>query len=180
MPVISVHRYGAAAAGPSFDGAQFIDGDLTIQSSPATKPVAKLTQAVYPVTQSYVLFQYSGTFTGSVADLTVDDSELVLSQVAEVTHNATKKQVIVRLESRPDNGTQYIDGDLNIAGPTTVVMPKTLFATAGTYVLFDVTGTIVSGSLVNLSVAVPAGLSLDPTQSPNPYIDGKQIKVKLA
>lgn len=179
MPVISVHRYGAAAAGPSFDGAQFIDGDLVISSAPATKPVVKLTQAVYPVTQSYVLFQYTGNFNGSLSDLTVDDSELALSQVAEVTHDTVKKQIIVRLQSRATNGTQYIDGDLNIAGSTTFVMPKSLFKTPGTYVLFDVTGSIIAGSLANLTVSPPSGLSLDPAQSPNPFIDGNQIKVTL-
>lgn len=179
MPVISVHRYGAAAAGPSFDGAQFIDGDLVIESSPATKPVVKLTQPLYVVTQNYVLFQYSGNFSGSLSDLTVDDSALPLSQVTEVTHNTSKKQIVVRLQSRSTNGTQYIDGDLNIAGSTTFVMPKALFKTPGTYVLFDVTGSIISGSLANLSLTLPSGLSLDPAQSPNPYIDGKQIKVTL-
>lgn len=179
MPVISVHRYGAAAAGPSFDGAQFIDGDLTIESSPATKPVVKLPQSLYSVTQSYVLFEYSGTFTGALSDLTVDTSDLVLSGDYTLTHDTVKKQIVVNLKSRATNGTQYIDGNLNIAGSTTFVMPKSLFKTPGTYVLFDVTGSIIAGSLANLSVSLPSGMSLDPAQSPNPYIDGTQIKVTL-
>lgn len=179
MPVISVHRYGAAAAGPSFDGAQFIDGDLVIESAPATKPVVKLTQTIYAVTQSYVLFQYGGSFIGSLSDLTVDDSALILSEVTEVTHDTINKQIIARLQSRVTNGTQYIDGDLHIAGATTFVMPKSLFKTPGTYVLFDVSGSIVAGSLANLTVASPSGLSLDPAQSPNPFIHGNQIKVTL-
>lgn len=179
MPVISVHRYVTTVVGPSMDGAQFIDGDLTIESSPATKPVIKLTQELYAATGSYVLFEYGGTVVGSLSDLTIDDSALALSSFASLTNDTTNKQIILALQSKATNGTQYIDGDLTIAGATTLVMSKALCKTAGTYVLFDVTGTITAGSLANLTVTVPQGRALDPAVSPNPFIDGTQIKITL-
>lgn len=179
MPVVSVHRYGAAGAAISLNGTQFIDGDLTIESAPATKPVVKLAQAIYATPQSYVLFQYGGMFSGSLSDLLVDVSALTLSDAYTLSHNIAKKQIIVDLWSKATNGTQFVDGDLTIAGPTTLVMSKAIFRGANTYTPFDVTGTITAGSLANLTVVPPSGLTIDPAQSPNPYIDGKQIKVKL-
>lgn len=180
MPANKVHRYSTAAAvAPSLDGAQFVDGDLVIESAPAVKPVFKLTHALYPTTAQYVLFKYGGSVVGSLSDLTVDDSDLALSQVNSVVNDTVNKQVVLTLQSRSTNGTQYVDGDLNVTAPVPVVLSKTLVKTAGTYVLFDVGGTISGGTLANLQVQIPTGRALDPAQSPNPYIDGNQIKIKL-
>lgn len=180
MPVITVHRYSTGVVAPSMSGTQFIDGDLTIESSPATKPVIKLARALYNSIQSYVLFKYTGSVIGSLSDITIDDSDLTQAAAgaSPLSNDTAKKQVILTLISSPTNGTQYIDGDLVISGTTAIKLDKNLYKTAGTYVLFDVGGTI-TGSVSNIQIEAPAGRAVDPALSPNPYIDGNQIKVKL-
>lgn len=184
MPVITVHRYARGGLLPSMDGAQFVDTDFVISPSPVVKPVFVLSQAVYPATGDYVLVQYSGIFSGSLADLEVDTSDLDLSGDYTLSHNAVAKQVIVSLKSRSTNGTQYVDTDLDITGTHTFVMLKALAKTPGDYVLFDVAGTITPGSLANLVVVPPPGRTISGAVSPNPFIEaggsGQQIKVTLA
>lgn len=176
MPVVSVHRYATAAL--LTNGAQYIDGNFTITSAPATKPVIALTQSLYSEAGRYLLFKYSGTFSGSLDDLSIDDTALSYSSYsAPLVHNTDKKEVYLTLVSRPTNGTQYVDGNLTINAGATFVMSDTLCKTAGTYILFDVTGTITG--LSNLTVDPPVGRALDPAVSPNPFIDVKQIKVTL-
>ena len=82
-----------------------------------------------------------------------------------------KRQIVQKLNEDPgpefsgqlrielqnaSNSTQYVDGDLTFSGPTTIYLDATLYATPGTYVLFEVTGA-VSG-LANVTIISEQGL----------------------
>lgn len=176
MPIVSVHRYATAAL--NTNGTQYVNGNLTIESAPAVKPTIQLTQALYSEAGRYLLIKYSGTFTGSLDDLAIDDTGLSYSSYsAPLVHDTAKKEIYLTLVSRPTNGTQYVNGNLVINAGATLVMSDSLCKTAGTYILFEVAGTI--NGLSNLTVDPPVGRALDPAVSPNPFIDGTQIKVTL-
>lgn len=188
MPAITVHRYATGVILPSTNGTQYVDGPLAIPSGPVTIP---LPAALYGKTQDYVLFDYSndGSFPdpSQLSNLGFDSSELPLSEAGLVYDDPANSQVILKLQSRQTNGTQYVDESLDIQSPTPVVMKRALASTPTTYILFDVApgGTISPGTLANIQVQAPAGRSIDPTVSPNPWIEGDsitgyKIKIKLA
>lgn len=187
MPLINSFRFAAPAGSVLLSGGtQYVEGALAFAG--ATTIV--LADAVYPATGNYVLFDYSaGSFPGGQAALNsnvapyVDASNLTLSSVDTVTggtavveDDTVNKQVILKLISKPTNGTQYVEGNLTILPTLTIVLSSTLYATAGTYVLFEVTGTIAAGSESNINLSLPAGRSV----VSGPTIVGNQIKVTLA
>jgi hypothetical protein len=140
---------------PSTNGTQYVDGALDFTG--ATTIV--LDPSVYAVGGDYVLFEY-GSFPGGQTDLntfvTIDDSALPLAELVNLQDKPHLSHVLLKLRSKPSNSTQYVDGDLTFSGPTTIYLDATLYATPGTYVLFEVTGT-VSG-LANVTIISEQGL----------------------
>lgn len=175
MPLIYVQRYAPPTAAASTDGTQYVDGALSFAG--ATTIV--LSNDVYGTTQQYVLFDYSGgsfPTPAQLSNVTIDTSNLILSEFDSLTDDTANDRIILTLKSLATNGKQFVDGNLDIAGPTTVILNSTLYATAGTYELFEVTGTISPASVGNLScVAAKAGLTAGV-----PYQIGNIIYVTLA
>ena len=154
-------------------GTQYVAGTLSFGSG----TTIYLADEVFGATGQYVLFDYSsGSFPGGQAELdanvTVNTDALVLSSAPVLIDDTANKRILLDLNSRPTNGKQYVEGDLTISGSTTMILSATLYATAGTYELFEVTGTITG--VGNLSVLSAAGLSAG-----TPFIDGNKIKVTL-
>ena len=87
------------------------------------------------------------------------------------THNST-----VLAPTVSTNGTQYVDGALNISAAVTIVLSEAVYTSGGYYVLFDWSGGgSFSGTIGNLTVtALKSGLTAG-----TPYIDGSTIKVRL-
>jgi len=138
----------------SLDGAQYVDGALSFTG--ATTIV--LDSSVYPVVGNFVLFDY-GSFAGGQAELnarvTVDASGLPLEDFVSLEDQPSQSRVVLELGSKPTNGKQFVDGNLEFAGATTVYLDADLYATPGTYELFEVTGTITG--LGNLTCVSSAG-----------------------
>ena len=163
--------YTWSLMGDSYDGTQYVDGTLAI-----TGPVTVvLDEGTYPRAGNYVLFQY-GSFPGGQAaldaNLTVDVSGLSLSYLEAVQDKPHKSHVLVRLKSNTTNGKQFVGGDLTFSGPTTIYLDESLYATDGTYELFEVTGTVTG--LANLTCVSDAGLHCSP-----PFLDGNIVKITL-
>ena len=175
MPLIVVQRYVPPAAFIA-GGTQYIDGQLTISGS----TTVVLSQNIYSASGDYILFDYTnGTFPGgqsALGSLVFDDSALILSGVAAVTDDPTNKRVVLSLGSRSTNGTQYIEGDLDIGSGLSIFLNSTLYATSGTYILFSWTGNLTGSPATITCYPQKSGLSVVGT----PYVDGKTIKVQLA
>lgn len=151
MPLIFVQRYvveEAILAG----GTQFVDGVLSF-SGPMT---IYLSDAVFGQTGDYVLFDYSGgSFPNpaQLSNITVDDTDLRLSQFYSLEDDTANYRILLKLRSRGSNGTQFVDGVLDISSPMSVYLSATLYATAGTYTLFDWSGGgSFTGSASNISL----------------------------
>lgn len=165
MPVCSQHR-----AFPWVDyrteGTQYIDGEVIFPSSGTT--TVYLSRDIY-ASGVYRLFDYSASTSSSpvqnLSNLTIDISDLLLASAATIANDAARKVVTVELTALTSNGTQYIDGTLNIAGPVSVYLAEDLYGTAGTYVLFEFVS--LSGSVANLTVYPPVGRRLDTSVSGN-------------
>lgn len=161
-------------------GTQYISGPLSFIGS----VTIKLSPDVFTAPGKYILFDYSeGTFAGGQAALNnqnYDDSELPLLQVRSVVDDTANKRVVLTLASKTDNGTQYVQGDLAITGPLTVMLPADLYGSAGTYTLFDWSGggTFSDPSQVANITCVVAKPNLSVRKAP--YVDGSTIKVVLA
>ena len=158
-------------------GTQYIDNGGVLKFDGAT--TIYLSNSVFPETGQYILFDYSaGSFPGGAADLanvTVNVDDLEQSGAAVLTDEPANGRVLLSLLSRPTNGKQFVEGDLDFAGSTTMFLNDVLYATAGTYELFEVTGTI--SNLSNLTcLPLKSGLSVVVP----PFIDGNIIKVTLA
>jgi hypothetical protein len=175
MPLVSVHR---GSRGPKYlsGGTQFVDGTLDLPSSPWT---IYLSQAAYPATGEYVLFDYkNGSFDGlDLGQIVFNDDDLLLSSVSTVFDVPAEKKVILRLQSKDTNGTQYVGGTLDVSdGSYDVYLSSSLYKTAGTYVLFRFpNGYSVNGPLTNINVIPPGGRTL---VTP-PYQDVNDIKFVL-
>lgn len=176
MPLVYVQRYAPPTTYLA-GGTQYVDGVLTF----AGATTIYLSSAVYGSTGDYVLFDYTnGSFPGGQGELNtnvaLDDSDLFLSSVAAVTDDALNKQIILTLQSRPTNGCQFVDGVLTISNPIDVYLSSVLYATAGTYTLFDWSGGgSFTGSASNITIYPPGGLNVAVT----PYVDGNTIKFTL-
>jgi hypothetical protein len=176
MPLVYVQRYAPAnefIAG----GTQYVDGVLTF-AGPTT---IYLSNAVFGSTGDYVLFDYSGgSFPGGQAALnanvTMNSSNLLLSSVGAITDDPTNKRITITLLSKPTNGCQFVDGVLTISNPIDVYLSSTLYATSGTYTLFDWSGGgSFTGSASNITLHPPGGLNV----AVSPYVDGNTIKFTL-
>lgn len=178
MPLIYVQRYVVAQAAFEEGGTQYVDGVLTF-GNPTT---IILSNAVFGQTGDYVLFDYSdGSFPGGQTELnnnvTINDDDLALSQFFSLTDDTANSRIILSLRSNPTNGCQYVDGVLTISNPITVVLNAALYKTAGTYTLFDWSGTgSFVGSATNITLIPPAGRSV---ASP-PAVVGSTIQFTLA
>lgn len=179
MPLVYVQRYQKPQALIE-GGTQYIEGALSFGAG----TVIYLSEAVFSQTGNYVLFDYSaGSFPGGQSQLnsnvSVDASALILSGVAApsgfnvLEDDTINKRIILKLQSNPTNGKQFVEGNLDFAGSTTMILSDTMYKTAGTYELFEVTGTI--SNLSNLSVVSAAGFSAG-----TPFLVGNIIKVTLA
>ena len=157
-------------------GTQYLEAGKVLSFAGAT--TIYLADAVFGATGRYVLFDYSaGSFPGGQAQLdsnvTVNTDDLVLSSAPVLINDTTNKQILVDLNSRPTNGKQYVEGNLNITGPITMILGATLYATAGTYELYEVTGTITGVN--NLTCTSASGLSAG-----TPFVAGNKVKVVLS
>jgi hypothetical protein len=157
--------------GDSYEGAQYVDGVLDFTGA----TTVYLDESVYTKGGNYVLFQY-GSFPGGQTDLdtylTIDDSDLALSFVEVVQDKPHKSHVVIKIKSNPTNGKQFVDGDLTFSGATTLYLDPDLYATDGTYELFQVTGTVTG--LANVTCISEAGLFCGA-----PFLDGNLVKVTI-
>ena len=168
-------------------GTQYVDGVLTF-SGPTT---IVLSDGVFGETGDYILFDYSaGSFPGGQAELDanvtpyIDDTALGLSGFGSLTDDTANKRVVLSLLSNPTNGKQFVDGDLTIADGASWFLSSSLYATANTYEVVEVTGTVTAtlsgGSpnyLTGLSIYSLAGKTVVGGYA---YLDGNIIKVTLA
>ena len=176
MPLVYVQRYVPATTFIA-GGTQYVDGVLTF-AGPTT---IYLSNEVYGATGDYILFDYSGgSFPGGQAALdanvTMNSSALLLSSVSAVTDDPTNKRITLSLVSNPTNGCQFVDGVLTISNPIDVYLSSLLYATAGTYTLFDWSGGgSFVGSASNITLHPPGGLNV----ATPPYVAGNTIKFTL-
>ena len=176
MPLIFVQRWVAPTAQFIEGGTQYLENGAQLSFAPGS--TIALSNGVFGETGNYILFDYSaGSFPtpSQLSNVTVDTSGLALSGDYTLTNDPDNYRVVLSLKSRPDNGTQYVEGDLNITAPITMMLRADLYATPGDYVLFDVTGTIAAGSETKIQCVSLKGLSAGA-----PSISGNQIKVTLA
>jgi hypothetical protein len=163
-------------------GTQYVEGDLSFD--PGFQIF--LYDSVFSQTGDYVLFDYSlGSFSGGQSELdnnvSVTAVDLKLSYlnplggVAVLENQPEHNRVVVKLLSKPENGKQWVEGDLNFAGPTTIYLDQHLFTTPGTYELFEVTGNIYN--VENLT-AIHDGGFLIGTPFVDP-LDDKKVKINL-
>lgn len=145
MPLIFVSRYAieeAIIAG----GTQYVEGALSFASG----TTIYLSNTVFGQSGSYVLFEY-GTFPGGQAELdanvTVNVSALTYSDTPALIDDTANSRIILSIKSKADNGTQFVDGDLTLTDGAQIYLSSTLYATAGTYDLFTITGNLVSTTL---------------------------------
>lgn len=174
MPLQYISRYFVAETIKE-GGTQYLDSDAQLKFDGAT--TIYLSNSVFPETGEYILFDYSaGSFPGGSAELanvTVNVDDLVTSGAAVLTDEPANGRVKMTLFSRPTNGKQFVEGNLDFAGTTQMFLDEVLYATVGTYELFEVTGTITG--VANLScVPLKSGLTAGA-----PFIDGNIIKVTL-
>lgn len=185
MPLIRIQRYAPSVVYLG-GGTQYMEPGTTLAFPGATTIV--LSNAVYTATGSYILFDYSAagaSFPGGQAQLDanvvpyVDDSDLTLSGFGSLTDDPIAKKIILTLQSNPTNGCQYIESGvtLDLSGGTVEVwLNSAIYATAGTYTLFDWSGGgSFVGSASNLNLHPPAGL----TVSVPPAVVGSTIQFTL-
>jgi hypothetical protein len=157
--------------GVSYEGTQYVDGVLAFTG--ATTIV--LDPSIYTRGGDYVLFQY-GSFPGNQGALnthvTIDDSQLPLCELTQLQNKHNQHHVILKLRSKPTNGKQFVDGDLTFSGATTLYLDPELYATPGTYELFEVGGTVTG--LANVTCISEAGLFCGA-----PFLDGNLVQVTL-
>ncbi len=157
--------------GQRYEGTQYVDGQLDFTG--ATTIV--LDPSVYAFGGDYVLFEY-GSFPDGQTDLdtfvTIDDSGLLLCEMVNLQNKPHEAHVLLRLRSNPTNGKQFVDGDLTFSGATTLYLDPDLYATDGTYELFQVTGTVTG--LANVTCVSEAGLFCGA-----PVLDGNLVKVTI-
>lgn len=182
MPIVTSHRV-KRRENYQTEGSQYIENVLTLPTAPDTSTIF-LGREVYN-TGTYVLFDYSestsGTpVTGSLSQVTVDVSDLPWASSATLANDTARECITVTIQGAATNGTQYITGILNISAPMTIYLSYQLFASAGTYTLFDYSAGSFVGSITNITVVPPAGRFIDTSVSPNGCAtSGSTITVKL-
>lgn len=190
MPLVRVQRYAPSVVYLG-GGTQYMEPNKTLRFAGATTIV--LSNAVYTATGSYILFDYSAA--GASFDFSpyasgqaaldalvapyVDDSDLTLSGFGSLTDDPVAKKIILTLQSKATNGCQYIESGkvLDLSGGTVnVYLNSALYATPGTYVLFDWSGGgSFVGSASNINLIPPSGL----TVSVPPAVVGSTIQFTL-
>lgn len=160
-PVVGIEGVPYSPA-VSWDSTQYVEGVLSFATG-AQKITIRLGQSVFR-NGDYVLFDYSGvgaSFPGGQNELTnnvtVDYSACKGITGARLTNDPVNKRIILSLEGGYENSVQYVEGNLNFAGPMTINLPARLFNAAGTYTVFSVTGT--TSNLTN-AVVVPQNSGL--------------------
>lgn len=158
MPLIYVQQYSAASYTPTLrsGGTQHVDGVLSFNGA----TTIYLNNGAFPQSGRYILFDYSGggSFPGGQtaldSNVTVDVSNLILSGGYTLTDNVASSQIYLDLASKTDNGTQFVDGNLDFpaSGTSLIYLSDDLYQSPGTYTLFSVTGTV--SNLSNL-VCIP-------------------------
>lgn len=149
---------------------QYVVGTLSFAG--ATTVV--LDPGLFATGGDYAIFSY-GSFPGGQSEinsrLSVDARQLPLAYVDGVEDRTSDKLIVLKLRSgaagqlwpsdpKPttlDVGKQYVDGNLDFAGATVISLDADLYATVGTYEVFEVTGTVTG--LANLSFVSEAGLT---------------------
>lgn len=176
MALVYVQRYRKPSDIIVGYGTQYVDGQLTFSGN--TQLI--LDAAIFAQTGTYVLFDYTnGSFPGGQAAL---DSYLAaemsngpanLSGVQEFVNEPANSRILVVLGSNPTNGKQFVEGDLTFTGATQLVLDASLYKTAGTYELFEVTGTVTGLGFV--SCVSTQGLACGA-----PFQVGNLVKVTLS
>lgn len=176
MPLTIVQKRSVKSEFES-GGTQYVMGTLSF-NAPTT---VKLDPVIFATTGNYILFDFSGggSFAGDQSMLdqvSVDATDLGLSGVAEPGYGPNVLQldtdndrIILKLQSNPTNGKQFVEGDLTFTEPTTMILSEELYKTRGTYELFEVNGAITGESF--LSVTSLAGFS------GTPYVNAERTKV---
>jgi len=138
-------------------GTQYVEGVLSFGSGTQIF----LYDSVFSRTGEYILFDYSlGSFPGGQAALnnnvTITAVDLKLSYLNPaggalvLEDQPALKRIVLKLLSKPDNGKQWIEGNLVFAGPTQIILSDDLYNTSGTYDLFEVTGNITGLNHVSI------------------------------
>lgn len=183
MPLVSFHRVKRTVL--YFDeGTQFIHNVLTLPTSPDTATL-QLGSVVYTRPGVYAIFDYSNSTAGTpvvgdIAQVIIDDSALVGMDAGPLVNDTARKIITCTLtpNSSYTQGTQYVDGNLNISASTTIHLSIDIFGGPGTYTLFTF-GTF-TGSITNITIVPPAGRVVDTGVSPNGCaISGSTITVTL-
>jgi hypothetical protein len=159
-PVIGVRGVPVSTAVSPY-GTQFVAGTLVL--NPTMNIVLRKSTFTNGM---YVLFDYTAagaSFPGGqpalntlVANSKIDISDLASIGVTgfQLVDDPVNEKVYLLLTGGFDVGTQYVNGNLTFLGPHTIVLNQHLYNGAGTYKLFDVSGTINTSSLANVSFTV--------------------------
>lgn len=172
MPLVPIFRYAAPAPArtASTSGTQYVTGELAFEGA----TTINLSASVYAGPGLYVLFSY-GTFPmpSQLSNVTVNFASVPNVDSVTLEDDYAYSRVLMYLNQAPTVGTQYVDGDLTFTVPTTITMDAALYLTFGTYVLFEVTGSITGEGLV--TATPPAGFTASTV-----YKSGNQLKVLLS
>jgi len=160
-------------------GTQFLDPGVTLVFNPGASIV--LEESLYNVTGTYILFDYSAagaSFPGGQPELDANvtvtlNGSTGLSQVQSITDQPASKRIVVALGSNPTNGKQFLDQDVDFGTNMTMLLAASLYATPGTYELYEVTGTVSNLSGLTC-IPLKSGLTVGA-----PFLDGNTIKVTL-
>lgn len=169
MSIIRNHKVNEATV-PQYiksGGTQYITGELVFPASPGTATVI-LSASIYG-TGIYCLFDYSASESATpvqnLSQMVVDISNLDFAGSYSITDDADLKKVLITINSKYDNGTQYVDGVLTIGGPITITLSGITHGTAGTYTLFSYNSLV--GSISDITIVPPSGRYIDSRVSPN-------------
>lgn len=181
MPAINVQRRTSRSIVPSTRGTQYLDSGTLTLGNPTN---VVLNGGVYNAPGYYTLFDWSGggTYNGDTTALGylsfswVSKPASIGSGLLKI-YDAPNKRIIIGLQPDPTLGCQYVEGNLTIpsSGLMSHIMSAALYPTEGTYVLFDVTGTI-TGNPANIK-CYPQATGL---YAGVPFLSGSQIKVTLS
>lgn len=159
-------------------GTVFVEGALTFN---ATTNI-NLYNTVFYHPGTYVLFDYSAvgaSFSGGQAQLdsnvtvTCVDLPATILTTPTLTNDSINKKILLTLPSNPTNGKIFVEGDLTFTGATSMALSKKLYATPGTYELFEFGGTY-AGVTEYLTCVSLAGFTCG-----TPYVEGNLVKVTL-
>jgi len=168
MPLVSVTNFSPVVSPVLTEGAQYFEGELDITGN----MTVMLNGDLYTVPGDYLLFKYDTFVNGQnkldtyvTVNWVTGTKPDTVGNVALIDRPSTR-QVIARLGSAADNGTQYIAGDLTFTGASYMVLDSSLYGSPGTYILYEVTGNI-TGEAYLAGRVILNGSFLNPG---NPYV----------